>query len=258
MATLAKHIQDARRRLMWPTRTSLDDGPLSEYAIETIDELVTQMGNSHEPHFIQSGVISVDAGESVYSLDSIAPNYGKARYLYTEDDGSSDFQRRPVEIVSLEVLTERFRGGDRGAEIVGVPPSSSFPLIAQAAAVYYDVSRGNLIEFASVPQESIAYRFTWEPNVVRPQAKTDTGFHLDQFDNYVAALTARRALAHCQWKGLSRSEAKERRQEIREALDFDIGSVNERRGYAYLLWQYKLTTVNKTSITATGFGQDRW
>jgi len=114
------------------------------------------------------------------------------------------------------------------------------------------------MEFGPIPNQTADYRFTWEPDVVRPSSKGDTGFHLDQFDMYVAALTALRALPHCQWKGLSRVEAKDRRAEIRQTLTFDIGSIQTARGYAYLFWVYRQSMINKTHPTARGWADDRW
>ena len=154
---------------MSPVRASLDDGWLAEYVIEVLDELTTAMNQTNEPHFIQSSPITIRSNVNVYPLDNIAANFGKARYLYTENPGDSNFMRQPIELVGLEALTEFYQGGDTGSSIPVVLFSQG--QTPRAAAVYYSLDSpgpGNFIEFAPVPGDNTwpNYRFIWEPMVV--------------------------------------------------------------------------------------------
>jgi len=243
---------------MSPLRSSLDDAWLAGYLIEVIDELVTALNQTNEPHFIQSSQISVEAGVSVYPLDNLAPGYGKARYLYTESEGDSNFRRSPVELVSLELLTEMYGGGDPGSNIPVVPFNQAWP--ARAAAVYYSRANpgpGNFIEFAPVPNDAATYRFIWEPKVVRPTSPDGQGFRLDQFDALVSAKAAMLSLPHCQWHGLDKADTVERKKELRGTLDYQLGSIAAGRGLEWQFWAFRQTTMNKTRTSVIGWGANR-
>lgn len=247
-----KHLNDARRRLLFPTQSSCNDLILSPYCVDVIDELTTKRSNTHEPHLIATGTLTTNSGQTAYSLDGIAPNYGKARYLYTKNEsGLSSFQRQWVELVGLEWLTEQHRGGD----VIGNVPNYSTPILSAAAAVYYDANRGNMIEFAPIPTSSITYTLVYEPATNRPTSKQGAGFTLDQFDALVAAKTAFKALLHAKWKGLSRKENMEQRAEIRQHLMFEIGSPESRSGLSYLFWQFNLSSYQNTNDKMVGFLQ---
>jgi hypothetical protein len=252
MSTLQTHLNAARRKLLFPTRASCDENILTPYCIEVIDELIIKRNNTLEPSFIATATLTTNAGESKYSLDGIAPNYGKVRYLYTRNESnSSNFNRQIVELVGLDMLTEVYGGGDG----VGALPYTGQTITSSAAAVYYDVNLGNMIEFAPIPVQSVVYDFIYEPATNRPTSKQSQGFTLEQFDALVAAKTAFKALLHCKWQGLSRSEAREQRAEIRQHLLLEIGSPESRSGLEYLFWQFNLTSYNDTSDTTIGFLQ---
>lgn len=242
-----QHLNDARRRLLWPIRASLDDGVLTPYAVSAIHQLTTKLNNTNEPHLIASGPLQINPGQTVYNLDNIAPGYSKARYLYTEDDGVNN--RQVVELVSFEDLTEVFGGGDQ----VGAQPYSSVSQVPRAATVYYDPSRGNLLEVAPVPVQSVRLRFTYEPVSSKLTSKQDVRFHLTQFDELVAAMAALSAMPHCQWKALTEAQANKRYDRIERALLREIGSPESRTGLSYLFWQYSLTSFQKSNDESIGF-----
>lgn len=220
-----------------------------------LDELVTRRQNTFEPSLIAFGTLISIPYQTTYNLDNIAPNYGKARYLYTANQSNdANFRRDWVKLVSLEDLTEEYGGGDN----VGTQPLiTNYPLVARAASVYYDINRGNMIELAPVPQQVIPYTFTYEPATQRPQTKQGMGFGLDQFDALVAAMLAWKALLHCKWRGLSRAETREQRKDIREMLAVEIGSPEARSGLSYLFWQFNLTSYQTVNNTSIGFLQGK-
>lgn len=241
------HLNDARRRLMWPVRSSLDDGVLTPYCVSAIHQLTTRLNNTKEPHLIASGPLAINPGQTTYRLDNIAPNYSKARYLYTEDDGVSD--RQVVELVSLEDLTEVFGGGEQ----VGTQSNFNLPQVPRAAAVYYNPAKGNMIEIAPVPVQAVRLRFTYEPIAAKLTSKQDVRFHLPQFDELVAAMTALPALIHCRWRGVTEAQANKRYDRIERALLREIGSPETRSGLSYLFWQYSLSSFQKTNGNSVGF-----
>jgi len=250
-STFQGHLNDARRRLMWPTRASCDDIVLTPYCISAIHQLMQRLNNTNEPHLLASAPLAIAAGQTTYNLDAIAPNYGKARYLYTEDDGSDTFQRQKVEIVSLEDLTEEFGGGDR---VSAIPqPYYNAPQVPRAAAVYYDQSQGNVLEVAPVPVVATTLRFIYEPVTAKLASKTDVLFTLAQFDELVACMTALSALPHCQWRGVTEVQADKRYERIEASLIRDIGSPELRTGLSYLFWQYSLTSFQKSNDDSIGF-----
>lgn len=251
MSTLAKHEQDTRRRLLWPDRDSLDSVVLIPYIIETIDELNIKRNNTREPSLIAFGTLTTDAGRATYPLDNIAPNYGKARYLWTKNEtNDANFQRQWVEMVDWETLVQMYGGGDA---VGAVPTDSTYPLIPAAAAVYSDVNLGNMLEFAPIPSQVTVFDFVYEVAALHPQSKDAQGFRLPQFDALVAAKSADRALVHCKWQGLDKEDTKERKKEIRFTLDREIGSADERRGLEYLFWQHINTGFDKTYDTSIGY-----
>lgn len=257
MSSVNKHIAGARERLMEPDHASCGHGIVGNYVVRTIDQLVTELNQSGEPHFLAEASINVDPNVGAYNLDNRAPNYGKGRYLYTVNESDPYHNRGYVELVSPEDLVRFHEGGDSAALVT---TSMNDPHTAVAASIYYSVSSpgpGNLIEFGPIPQLAAEYKLVYEPSVVRPSSREE-GFRLDQFDNYVEALTARRCLPHAQWKGLSPEMQMARKVEIREALDYDIGSVGERRGYAYLFWMYRQSSTGKDKPTVVPFGYGRW
>lgn len=247
MSIFQSHLNDARRRLMWPVRASLDDGVLTPYCVSAIHQLITRLNNMNEPHLIASGPLQINPGQTLYNLDNIAPGYSKARYLYTEDCESSN--RQAVELVSPENLTEVFGGGDQ----VGTQPYFSTPQVPRVASVYYDPSQGNMIEVAPVPVQSVRLRFTYEPTAAKLTSKQDVRFHLVQFDELVAAMTALPALIHCKWRGLTEAQADKRYDRIERTLVREIGSPEARIGLSYLLWQYSLTSFQKSNDDSVGF-----
>ncbi len=254
MAQLDRHIADERRHLMEPLESKLSKGMLADYTIETIDQLVTKMNNGKAPAFLMSVPIDVNANESVYSLSNAA-FFGKERYLFTVDITNRQHDRREIDLVDMEALTQFYSGGD--TSLVGIPYASERHT-AEAAAVYRLVGVGPVIEFGPKPPMPASYELIYEASSVRPQSRTDIGlFGMEQFDGYVAALTARRALRHCEWKGLSRLEAADRRREVQEALDYDIGSVRQQRGYEYDFWVYRQRLSARTKPTAIGWADNR-
>lgn len=257
MGQLDKHLADARRRLMRPSRASLDDGDLADYCIESIDQLVIDLNAGTQPFFLQTARIDVVSGQAIYALNNV-PNFGRARYLYTMDDSDPNHQRRPINIVSYESLMELYGGGDPLPTLVSPSP---MPHTAAAAAFYYlreAPGPGDVIEFGPVPNQSASYKMIFEPDVVRPQARQDIGFRLAQFDGYVAALTAVKALPHCTWKGLDKIEAAARKKDISATLMYDIGSVQDRRGYAWQFWCYSQSNTQRSEPTVVGWAEERW
>lgn len=247
MSTFQQHINDARRRLLWPERATCDDGVLTPYAVSAIHQLTTRLNLMNEPHLIGSGLLQINPGQTTYPLDNIAPNYSKVRYLYTEDDGVND--RQIVDLVSLENLTEVYGGGDQ----VGAQPYSNVQQVPRAASVYYDIARGNILEVAPIPVQAVRLRFTYEPIAAKLTGKQDVRFHLTQFDELVAAMTALSAMPHCQWRGLTEAETNKRYARIEASLMREIGSPDNRSGLSYLFWQYSLTSFQKTNDESVGF-----
>lgn len=243
---------------MHPTRASLDDGDLSDDTLGTLDEFVTQMNQTNEAHFLMSGRINVEADRSLYPLDNFA-NFGRGRYLYTMDSTDVNHRRHAVQLVPYEGLTDFYGGGD--PLLASVPGDTWSKHTASAAAIYYlneAPGPGNFIEFGEIPNQAAEYKLVYEPSVVRPQAKQDTGFRLEQFDEMVAVRTALKALPRCKWKGLDKEETKARKAELRQSFAYELGSISERRGWLYLFWMYRQRSDAKVKPAALGFGEYRW
>jgi len=258
LAIFDKHLSDTRRLLLRPSRASLDDGDLADYCIETIDSLVIDLNAGVEPFFLQSVRIEAVAGQSVYPLSN-ATNVSRARYLYTLSDTDPTYKRVPIDLVSYENLQGTFGGGDPIS--TSTPTFAQEPHTAQAAAVYYlreSPGPGDVLEFGPIPNQSASYKLIYEPDVVRPQAKQDPGFRLQQFDGYVAARTALRALPQCKWQGLPEEKEEKRKKEIRDARADEIGSVAERRGYAWQFWVFTQSSTQRSEPTVIGWAQERW
>lgn len=258
MAQFDKHLSDARRLLLRPSRAALDDGDLADYCIEAIDSLVIDLNAGVEPFYLQSVRIDVVARQAIYTLSN-APNFSRARYLYTMSDTDPNYQRRPIELVSYENLQGMYGGGDPIS--TSIPVNSQEPHTASAAACYYlreAPGPGDVIEFGQIPNQSAPYKLVYEPDVVRPQAKQDQGFRLAQFDGYVAALTAVAALPQCKWQGFPAALEAGRKKEIEKALAFKIGSVAGRTGYAWQFWCFSQSSTQRSEPTVIGWAQDRW
>lgn len=258
MATLDRHLSDTRRRLLRPSRASIDDGDLADYIIETIDSLVIDLNGSGEPWYLQTALIDTFPNDPIVPLTNV-PNFGRARYLYTVDTANPDSERRRhVPLVPFETLTEVYGAGDRQG--VGIIPAST-PRYAAAASIYYlreAPGPGNVIEFSSVAPEVVQYKLVYEPDVVRPGAREDIGFRFAQFDGYVAALTALRALPHCTWRGSNEEKQEARRVQIATSCAVDIGSIGERRGYAWQFWCFQQSSTQTVQPTVTGWAENRW
>lgn len=258
MSSLAKHSADTRRRLMFPDHSALPVGILDDYLIETLDQLVTEMNQTDVPWYLAKCRIPVNPTQSVYNLDNLtggsAP-YGKARYLYTVDDSNPNHQRRPVDLVSYEGLQENFGGGQVTIASSGVNKHS-----AESASVYYLASPpgpGNFIELGPIPAQAAEYEFMFEPATARPGGRGDTGFRFDQFDAMVAALTALRVMSYASWKGLSEEKEAKRKQEIRDSLIYDLGSIKDRRGWIYLFWAFRQANRNVGEVELVGWAMNR-
>lgn len=258
MSSLAKHAADTRRRLMFPDRASLPTGVLDDFLIETLDQLVTEMNQTDVPWYLAKCRIPVNPTQSLYNLDNLtggsAP-YGKARYLYTVDDANPNHQRQPVDLVSFEGLQENFGGGQPTVAASDVAKHS-----AEAVSVYYLQSPpgpGNFMEFGPIPAQAAEYEFIFEPATSRPGSRTDTGFRFDQFDAMVAALTAQRIMPYATWKGISEEKEAARKTELRGTLAYDLGSIEERRGWIYLFWAFRQANRNVGEVELVGWAQNR-
>jgi len=253
MSNLDKNMNATRRRLLYPNRDMLDDGPLAEYVLDTIDEMVTMMNQTKKPLFIAFSTINLEPAKSVYPLDSIAIGFGKARYLYTQEPTNRDARRKPIEIVEHELLTEMYGAGD---------PTYGPAVFPAAAAFFYQFDTpgavgGNFVEFGPVPNGTGKVILVWEPQTMRPQQRDNTSFHLEQFDALIAARTALRALPHCEWKGLSSQDAAARRAELSRILQFDIGSIAERRGLEFTFWMWRQSNNNRIRPNPIGWAENR-
>ena len=249
------HIGATRRRLLRPSRATLSDADLAEYLVETIDQLVIDLNSTGEPWFLQTVRVEATPGVAIKALN--APNFSRARYLYTLDDTNPNANRHPIPLVSPEDLVELFRGGDVAPTAT---VSTSTPTFAAAASCYYlneSPGPGDVIEFGPVPNRAASYRLVYELDVLRAQTRTDPGFRLAQFDGYVAALTAIRVLPHCTWLGIDAAAAAARKTDIAAACAYDIGSVDSRRGYSWAYWCFKQSSTQRSSPLVVGWASDR-
>lgn len=245
MSSVIKAIGDVRRHLVFPDEDKPSDGVIAEYLIEAADELVTEMNQTDQDWFISSAVVDVSPFEDTYILDEKAPGYGKARDLWTLDEADTTHRRRPVKLVDFVELTRDYAGGD--------PALSSAKHSAMAASVIYDQAKGqNQIVFAPVPSQAAQYKLVYEPAVVRPGAKEETLFRLEQFDAYVARLAALACIDHAEWRMLDEKATERRRENLRRTFIAFVERGDD------LFRRHKFSNRNVNDYKRRGFGQKRW
>jgi hypothetical protein len=225
----------------------MSDGVIAEYIIEVTDELVTELNQTAGEWFICDAIIEVSPGEDGYLLGSIAPGFSKPRNVWTMDEGDLRHHRRPLEIVDFNDLTRHYNGGD--------PSASTLKHSALACAFVYDRNAGdNKIYFAPIPGQVANYKLIYEPNVVRAQSSGDVAFRLEQFDGYVASLTALQCLPHCRWIQLKEDDRAIARR-ISTIQDIQSGLIS--RGDE-LFRRFKKSNRNREKTTVRKFGRRRW
>jgi len=237
---------------MYPNPTP-SDSTLAEFGIEILDEKITELNQTDQPWFLLTKQLLLEPGIATYSLAN-CPNFGKARYLYTApDDNASSFTREVIPLVTIETLTQRYQGGNNNPIVSTDPWWYSYPLAA--AAYYLQSSPGpaNFLEFGPVPQEARNVMLIYEPDVVRPTARTQ-GFRLNQFDSMIAMLMSKRAILYCEWKGLTDDQTTKRRSDIVGLVNAELGSRNARQGLEYLWWQFKNRSMANVITTTIPFG----
>lgn len=244
MSSVNRAIGAVQRKLLFPSQPS--EGIIGEFYIETVDEKVTELGQTREAWFASKTAISVVPGRDEYLLDALAPNLGKARFMWTKDDSDPYFQRRPVDIVQLEDLTTYYRGGDAN------PTPSPAAHSALACAIYYEPGFGNKIVFGPTPNQNAQYVLVYEPATVRPQSLENAGFRFSQFDSYLSDCTALRCLPGCEWSAIDKAEWADRRAELRLHLAAEVT-----RGDS-LFRRWKWSQNQPQDRPAIGFGSSRY
>lgn len=251
MATL-KQIEGAvLRKLDNPKNFASNPGYISEAAIEVIDVKVTEANLSKEPWYLAKAPIYVNASQSEYPLDNVAPYFDKPRYLYTADESNVNFSRSMIKLVPQETLVGFYGGGDPVGAVPGYPHS------ALAASVYYDVARGNILEFAPIPNLSAQYTLVYETSIARPQSRDSVAFRFEQFNGYVAACTALQILPLCEWKGLDAAGNMAKQANIAGSIGRGYGLVVEVARGDKLYWQWRHTGKNASSEMSIGWGSGR-
>lgn len=250
MATVNNLIGDMKRKLQYPAQPQ--DGILAECLIETIDEKLTEINQTREAWFTERATITVSPGRDEYLLDARAPNLGKARFVWTQDRSDPNFFRRPVDIVPFEQLTTYYQGGD---PTVTQSSANNVKHSAIACAVMYEVGFGNKIIFAPIPNQTADYVLIYEPMILRPSAKTDSGWRFDQFKGYLTDCASLRALPSCAWKGLSMEENAAQRREIAGGQGYGL-VVDVARGDS-LFRRWKWSQTNPQDNRTLGFGSGR-
>lgn len=255
MTTALFLIGSIERKLGYPSAPN--QGVIGEFLVETIDEKVTDLNLSRVPWFLAKATIDVSPGESVYSLDSAAPGLDKPRYLYTVDDTQPAYCRRPVDLVDYESLTTYYRGGDMSNQAIANLPYYNYERhSAIAASVYFDARRGNVIEFAPVPNQAASYVLVYEVATMRPQSKDSEAWRFEQFNGYVSDSAALKILAHCEWKGMQPQEFPAKRASIAGGPAQGYGLVVDVAKGDRRFWMWKHSGKNPSGLTSVPFGRD--
>lgn len=254
MSSLSKVRADVTRKLRQPSERSLADGGfIDEAAVEIAAELVNEMNQTREPWFLMDFLLPVDANRDEYNIESMAPQFGKARFVYTVDDTDPQFQRRSIDIVPMEQLTDTYGAGQTNQVASNVKHS------AEAVAFVYDYKmNAHKALVAPVPSLACQYKVIYQPDV----ATVNPGvvFRFSQFDGYLTDLIALACVALCEWDDfasiadpMQRDAAnRARRQELEAFLQSQI----TRR--ADLFRRFKWSSDAERSMQTIGFGQHRW
>lgn len=225
---------------------------IDELMFNVVDELVTEQNQTSQDWYLLDFSLPVEAGRAQYNIEDLAPNFGKAHFIFTEDPGNTTFKSRPVEIVDYLQLVRDFSGGDPGP--AGVKHS------ARAFAFPYNDEQKRLeAVIGPTPGESASYRVMFEPATVRPQSVTEQAFRHQQFSGYVADRIAFKALHLCRWEifdeitdpSLREKANKDKRAEIRQTLAMEIGRGDD------LFKRFKKSTSQPNSFRRLHFGRGR-
>ena len=106
MATLDQLVARVRSasRLNYPLPESLPEPDIALTIVEVGDELVTRLNQTAEAWLEGRKRINVSANVGIYVLN--ADNYSKGRYLFTVDSSDPNHNRKRLELVDREKLTD--------------------------------------------------------------------------------------------------------------------------------------------------------
>lgn len=243
MSTLNATTGAVRRKLQFPDEDKLSDGIIWEYTVEFLDELQTELNRTDQSWNVPRFTLEVGVDEDYIPIDARAPDFSIAHFIYTADESNPRFKGRAVPIVDEPALLKNYCGGDPGP--AGVRHSA-----LAFAFLYKDGS--NLIRIGPRPGAACQYIVTYEPDVVRPGDEQEAAFRFRQFDGYISDMVAFTALPHVAWRGLSREEAKDRKDDIGKTL---LVSIERRAG---LFRRFKMSDRQTDSFRMIPWGYRRW
>lgn len=190
MPTVKEIVTAVREYCGNPGHDKLNLGTICLHLYDQIDHLLNRLNITDENWIIGRTIVSVDGGNDEYTLPT---EFGRPVFCETVDDGTSDFQRREVEIVNVQDFNLYWSG----YKISGVYGSIAHS--AEVVAVFGPNEQPGvkLIKFAPPPQQAADYRVWYDVARQTPPQLAEKPLVMEQFHNLLKIDTAISCLPHC-------------------------------------------------------------
>ena len=188
MPTTREIITAVREYCGNPDWAKLNAGTICLHLYDQIDHLLTRLNLTDENWILGRSIIPVYPGTDEYPLP---PNFGRAMFVETVDDGSTDFVRREVQIVNAQDI-DLFWQGVKDTTGGSYPHNSSI-------CCFFGLENTPIkqIKFSPPPAQAVSYRVWYELNRQLPPALAAKPAVMEQFHNLLKVNTALMCLPHC-------------------------------------------------------------
>jgi hypothetical protein len=210
MASLSKIIAQVRVLLNNPLAQHPSPLHLITLAQHHVQDYHNQLQNTSQPWHLGSWPITVNSGTDEYLIT--APNFGKPRYILTEDVSLPGFT--PWEVPIL--LPENFDQFARSPFPGGILPGKHN---AQAMAFYGTYGGFRMVKVGPMPQQSADYRIWYDVGEYSPGGLGDE-LTIPEQHHVLVNRIALSALPYCKW-GDERQATRADARALQESLTVD-------------------------------------
>lgn len=206
-------IGETRQDCANPEQNSPTDDLILQRVGDVSQQLQNQAQNSSFSWDVGYVDLDVQADKGEYLIPDTKRG-GKVQWIHTIQPADRFHVNRPVPVIERQHQPEIYQGPATGLN--GNFSSSQHSAVAMI--VYYTSGSLN-IEVVPKPQAACTYRIWFESGEIPEPLLNGKVSNLVPFHRFVRLKTSYLVLPYCEWGGLSRSEAREYRAELRGPME---------------------------------------
>jgi len=194
-STLKQFIGAVIRHCDDPLYFSLSDSRVAELTMNEIDLINNDLNLTGRPWNYSSFNLTVQPNEDYHAITEVAD----FTVPFSVETSNPNNPAHVVRVLILDDPTDAVRFSHAGTLAApGVMHT------AQSVAFTEHPEQPGLraARFAPKPNAQASYKVLYVPNIVRPQALTDSVVRFPQFENYLLTRVVLAALPYCEWEGL--------------------------------------------------------